>query len=264
MSGGDEEESDKILKLFRYKILLVSNPDGYKYSFSNDPGVRRMQRKNRRIFDNCSDFANPAGDGDGVDLNRNFATGFDKGRPQDYGRFSYDRLKQCSMTYGGEEAFSEPETRAIRDAMTSEVPWFSLAVHGSKGSWTYPYNYKKETGSGINEDDVEAMIEKMYEKFGTRHYWGSGGTVVYESGGTLTDWVFEELGVKRSFIHEVLDTCDKLYHHGMTETEILEQGICLFQPDISDVEEKIAPQAWFGFKELLKLSFLTDCRDSGH
>ena len=96
-----------------------------------------MQRKNRRIFDNCNDFANPAGDGDGVDLNRNFATGFDKGRPQDYGRFSYDRLKQCSMTYGGEEAFSEPETRAIRDHSAPE-----------------PVYHRKNVTKGLSMDSV--------------------------------------------------------------------------------------------------------------
>ena len=94
ISGGDEEESDKVLKLFRYKILLVSNPDGYKYSFSNDPRVRRMQRKNRRIFDNCSDFANPAGDGDGVDLNRNFDFHWG-GKPEEV--CYYARLKKQSI-----------------------------------------------------------------------------------------------------------------------------------------------------------------------
>ena len=49
-------------------------------------------------------FEGHAGWGEGVDLNRNFPVGWEK------------RFGVCDSTYGGEEPFSEPETRALRDA----------------------------------------------------------------------------------------------------------------------------------------------------
>ena len=74
-------------------LVPVLNPDGYEYSRTTD----RMWRKNRR--------KNSGSKCDGVDLNRNFEMGFgtaSSGNP-------------CDDTYRGTEAFSEPESAALRD-----------------------------------------------------------------------------------------------------------------------------------------------------
>ena len=42
--AGEEEE---MFRKFRYRILPVANPDGYKYTFSSNPQIR-VHRKNRR------------------------------------------------------------------------------------------------------------------------------------------------------------------------------------------------------------------------
>ena len=52
-------------------FVVITNPDGYIYSMS-DPS-RRLTRKNRAAI-GC-----PASERDGVDLNRNFGTGFNHG-----------------------------------------------------------------------------------------------------------------------------------------------------------------------------------------
>jgi len=76
-------------------IVPVLNPDGYEYSRSSS--TNRLWRKNRRNN----------GDGTyGVDLNRNY--GYMWGLEGSSGDPS-------SSTYRGPEAFSEPETCALRD-----------------------------------------------------------------------------------------------------------------------------------------------------
>jgi len=78
-------------------IVVVANPDGYEYTQTED----RVWRKNRR----------PGRNGcDGVDLNRNFDSDFGgAGTSAD----------PCDDTYHGTAAFSEPESKAIRDYILS-------------------------------------------------------------------------------------------------------------------------------------------------
>jgi len=35
---------------------------------------------------------------------------------------------------------------------------------------------------------------------------------------------------------------------------------CVFQPDLQTVQDTILPEAWFGFKELVKHSYQQDCQ----
>ncbi|MFW5858709.1 MAG: M14 family zinc carboxypeptidase [Planctomycetota bacterium] len=85
-------------------VVPIANPDGYIYSWADEDN--RGWRKNRR--DN--------GDGSyGVDLNRNW----------DYAWVASDDPDW--YTYPGPEAFSEPETRALRD-LTLSLPDLQAAV----------------------------------------------------------------------------------------------------------------------------------------
>ena len=192
-----------------------------------------------------------------MDLNRNFGVGFNKGQDPDLLE-KLGPMGECSEPWGGQEAFSEPETVAIRDAFSKDVPWLSFSVHGSYGSWTYPYNYKYEDAPHVFElEQVLNQVTRMIEdKFGEWHTYGSGASSIYRSGGTLTDWVYEELGVKWAFVHELLPMpgCQERFPF-----DYADYMICQLQPSVSDAESIIAPQAWFGLKELLKLSLQHDC-----
>ena len=95
---------DNVVVSFRYNFLVVANPDGYNFTFSQDPN-KRTHRKNRRKV-GCQ--TENDGNGDGVDLNRNFPVGFNNN--------SLVQDDHCSKTYPGPNPLSEPETRAIRDA----------------------------------------------------------------------------------------------------------------------------------------------------
>ena len=117
--------------LTRNTLYMVPclNPDGFEYSRRHFS----FWRKNRR--DN--------GDGTfGVDLNRNFSVRFRK---------SSDT---SSNIYGGPEAFSEPETRAIKDFVDSH-PNIAIALdYHSQGNVFFPahkFNHEEEVeGADLN------------------------------------------------------------------------------------------------------------------
>ena len=235
---------DDILKKFRYNFIVVGNPDGYIYSMSD--ASRTLTRKNRAKT-GC-----PFPDKDGVDLNRNFATGFNKG-DDCYGDPKCPfNSSECSITYGGSHPFSEPETRAIRDAMTASVPWLSLSLHGNGNVWSAPYASQLEPAPGVRLEDLKLLTERISQRFGSSYDYGCSSCVLYRGGGTMSDWVYEGLGVNRSYVHELKALCDP--HVAMEDG-----GKCLFQPDINDAYRLILPEAWYGFKELLKISYLKDC-----
>jgi len=235
---------DDVLKKFRYNFIVMGNPDGYIYSMSDVS--RRMTRKNRAKI-GC-----PLSEKDGVDLNRNFATGFNNGDDCYGDPHCPFNSSHCSITYGGAHPFSEPETRTIRDAMTTEVPWLSLSVHGNGNIWSAPYASQLRPASGVHMEDLEVLTERIWEQFGSNYSYGCSSCVMYRGGGTLSDWVYEELAVNRSYVHELKALCD---HYEAMEDE----GKCLFQPSITDAHRLILPEAWYGFKELLKISHHKDC-----
>ena len=148
---------DDFLRRFRYNFIVMANPDGYIYSMS-DPS-RRMTRKNRAKM-GC-----PYSDNDGVDLNRNFGTGFNHG-DDCYGDFDcpFDS-SPCSITYGGPVPFSEPETRAVREAMKAEVPWVSFSVHGNGNVWSAPFAHKVMSAPGVDMEDLETLTHRIWEGF---------------------------------------------------------------------------------------------------
>jgi carboxypeptidase T len=128
-------------------IVPCLNPDGFEYSrlhFS-------FWRKNRR--DN--------GDGHfGVDLNRNFGVRFKK------------QSDVSSVTYGGAEAFSEPETRAMKH-FVEQHPNISIALdYHSQGNVFFPahkFNHEKEI-EGTDLNVLCANMNRAIKKISGREY----------------------------------------------------------------------------------------------
>ena len=234
-------DEHNIVSLLRFNFIVVANPDGYKYSMSSEN--RRMTRKNRhRGF--CSDP-----DHDGVDLNRNFGVGFNLNDCKNLHGSSDDC--ECSDTYAGPSAFSEPESRAIRDAMSQDVPWLFLSVHGNAQAWLYPYAYRSIAAPLVHSNDMQSVVKNIKNRFGTVYNVGfaSGNLYGYimKSGGTLSDWTYEHLNVTRTFVHEL----KRLYKDD-------EDGFDHFQPPLHEVNRDIVPEAWYGFKALIELSYEHD------
>ena len=117
--------------LTRNTLYMVPclNPDGFEYSRRHFS----FWRKNRR--DN--------GDGTfGVDLNRNFSVRFRKS------------TDTSSNIYGGPEAFSEPETRAIKEFVDSHPNITTALDYHSQGNVFFPahkFNHEEEIeGTDLN------------------------------------------------------------------------------------------------------------------
>lgn len=111
---------------FEFHIIPSVNPDGYEYTRIQN----RLWRKNRNP--KKSNFLYRCL---GVDLNRNFKSGPHCGVGTE--------KNPCSDIYCGSNAFSEPETAALRDYLTGikdDVEYY-VAVHSFGLMWMFPYSY---------------------------------------------------------------------------------------------------------------------------
>jgi chitodextrinase len=150
-------------------IVPVLNPDGYEYSRSTN----RSWRKNRRYN---------GGGKYGVDLNRNYGYmwGDDAGSSGDRG----------SGTYRGPEAFSEPETRALRDLCLAH-DFRSMITYHSYGSevactWGYTLDPTPDFCRDRHMADVmETLINNVHNAgYTSPEIYG------YITSGDTTDWTY--------------------------------------------------------------------------
>ncbi|HEV8111902.1 MAG TPA: M14 family metallopeptidase [Planctomycetota bacterium] len=150
------------------------NPDGYEYNRQTNPGGGGMWRKNRR--NNGGTF--------GVDLNRNYSWEWG---PQWAGSSGVPG----DETYRGPSAFSEPETRAIRDFLLAHPAGMSLSAHTYGNLWLYPWGY----------DSVPTPDDLLFQRYGqlatAANAWvyGPPPLVLYIANGVSVDWHYGQVGV---------------------------------------------------------------------
>lgn len=153
-------------------VVPLVNPDGLEYSIYD----YRYWRKNRR--DN--------GDGSfGVDVNRNYgyAWGIDnEGSSPD----------PASDIYRGAAAFSEPESRAVRDLIASKGFQALISFHSYSQDILYPWGYT--TTPTPDDAKLRAMAAAMSAKIqavnGRVYEYGEAGPFLYLTNGELTDWAY--------------------------------------------------------------------------
>jgi hypothetical protein len=116
-------------------IIPCLNPDGFEYSRTHFSFWRKNRRNN--------------GDGTfGVDLNRNFAVRFKK------------QTDTSSNIYGGPAAFSEPETRAVKEFVESHSNITVSLDYHSQGNVFFPahkFNHEAE----IDTTDLNTLCANM-------------------------------------------------------------------------------------------------------
>jgi len=151
-------------------FVVVLNPDGYDYTHTRD----RMWRKNRR--------PGPGGCY-GVDLNRNFDMSFGgQGTSDD----------PCDDTYRGASAFSEPESRAVRDYVLSHKDLKAvITIHAYSQMWFVPYgddNNHYAADYAKLKKVADAGAAALYKRFGTRYDVGTAADLLYPAAGGSDDW----------------------------------------------------------------------------
>lgn len=156
------------------------NVDGYIFNETTYPAGGGQWRKNRR--DN--------GNGKfGVDLNRNY--GYFWG---DFGGSSADPVAE---TYRGPAAFSEPESRMMRDFCLAHDFLFACNAHTSGNYFIYPWSYNDQLADSAFFRYGQLFTRESHFRFGT-----ASQTVGYQVNGCSDDWMYQEKGTY-SFTPEI-------------------------------------------------------------
>jgi carboxypeptidase T len=152
------------------------NPDGYEYNRLTDPNGGGMWRKNRRN-NNDGTF--------GVDLNRNYGH-----------RWGADNVGSSpvttSQTYRGPSAFSEPETRAVRNFCNRHAFRSCLNYHTFANVLIYP-------DIGATDPADSATFIQIARHITTEDNYTNGtclDVLFYTTNGDADDWMYGEKNSK--------------------------------------------------------------------
>ena len=168
-----------VRQLLSARTLLwipVANPDGYAWNERTRPRGGGMKRKN-----GAKCCMPPDTENDGIDLNRNF--GF---------KWAHDNIgsssRGCSEEYRGPSAFSEPETRAIRDVTSRFAVKSILHWHGWGNDVAFPYSY--DWRAPMTNNDL-GMYQEFATEMAAANKYASGRaweSVGYTTNGEADDW----------------------------------------------------------------------------
>lgn len=160
-------------------IVPCVNPDGYVYNQINNPGGGGMQRKNRRNVG--SDMTGQKG----VDLNRNYGVDWADcaGASSACGSNS-----TSNETYWGSAAFSEPETRAIRDLCYERNFVAAFDQHCSGPYYSLPFGRRSYHTMNTPDRHFYTYIPAVMGKHNGHRAGDSYATVKYEVAGGAKDW----------------------------------------------------------------------------
>ncbi len=151
------------------------NPDGHEYCRTDD----RLWRKNRR--------RNPDGSF-GVDPNRNY--GYMWGTLN----VSTSSHVPSDETYVGPHAFSEPETRAVRDLIAHELFRGVITYHSFSLLILYPWGYtSKPITAPADHDQMVELANQMQQLIRGVHdvtYTPQQSSQLYPTAGDTTDWTY--------------------------------------------------------------------------
>jgi murein tripeptide amidase MpaA len=194
-------------------VIPMVNPDGYRYTWTNN----RLWRKNRR---------NNGGGQFGVDLNRNFSKG--------YGLNGGSSGNPGSETYRGTAAFSEPESTAVRNFVQGLqrvggfIDWHS---YSQLILWPWGYTTSAPPDATLYNQIGNTMRTAM-NGFGTTYTQGQTANILYIASGTSNDWAYDARSCPGMAI-ELRDT-------GQFGFELPENQIFVTQDE-----------AWAGFKKFM-------------
>jgi carboxypeptidase T len=175
-------------------VAPMINPDGHEYSRTQD----RLWRKNRR--------RNPDGS-IGVDLNRNYG--------YMWGILDINTSSHVPQdeTYVGPRAFSEPETRAVRDLVARELFTGVLTYHSYSQLILFPWGYTSEPIMDPTDrreiEDLAIEMQKLIHNVHGTMYTAEQASKLYPTAGDLTDWTYGEYDIPSFTIELRPDTQDK-------------------------------------------------------
>lgn len=169
-------------------IVPCLNPDGYVYNQTTNPDGGGFWRKNKRDNNGNGVFNSNA---DGVDLNRNYGH-----------EWAFDDTGSSpspnSDTYRGSEAFSEPETQAMKWFCEQHHFQIALNYHSYSNLLIYPWGFIASyltPDSSLFENYARVMTKENNYTYGT-----GDQTVGYLVNGDSDDWMYGEQITKNKII----------------------------------------------------------------
>jgi carboxypeptidase T len=178
-------------------VAPMVNPDGHEFSRSPET---RLWRKNRRTnFDGSI----------GVDPNRNYG--------YMWGTLNINTSSHVPSdeTYVGPRAFSEPETRAVRNLVASELFRGVITYHSFSQLILYPWGYTSQPIPDASDlSTMTKLAKRMQQLIRGVHgitYTPQQSSQLYLTAGDTTDWTYGEYGIP-SFTIELRP--DSVQHGG--------------------------------------------------
>jgi carboxypeptidase T len=176
----DEPKIARWLSAGEIWVAPMVNPDGHEHCRTRE----RLWRKNRR--------RNPDGS-IGVDPNRNYG--------YMWGTLNVPTSSHVPSdeTYVGPRAFSEPETRAVRDLMARETFRGVITYHSYSQLILYPWGYTdKPVTDPHDRDTMIGLAQQMRDLMKGIHgvvYTAQQSSALYPTAGDTTDWTYGEYGI---------------------------------------------------------------------
>lgn len=144
-------------------VIPMFNVDGNNKMWTQDS----MWRKNTR-------------DDDGVDLNRNYPTGWNS--CDGSSDFPY------AQDYRGTAPASEPETQAMMSFVSSIKPVFNISYHSYSEIVIYPFGCRPQRTP--SEEAVETVGKELAKKIDYKP--GTAWELLYNADGGDIDWMYKE------------------------------------------------------------------------
>ena len=209
-------------------VVPMVNPDGHEFTRTGPEQDSRLWRKNRR---------RNADGSFGVDPNRNY--GYMWG-VLDVPTSSHTPSDE---TYVGPRAFSEPETRAVRDLVATEKFAGVVTYHSFSQLILYPWGYTRDGIADAAErarlsDLARGMADRIHAVHG-KTYTPEQSSELYPTAGDTTDWTYGTYGIP-SFTIE------------LRPQSIEEGGFILPPGQIKPTYEENRPAAFLLIEQLLQ------------
>ncbi|MFK8045876.1 MAG: M14 family zinc carboxypeptidase [Crocinitomicaceae bacterium] len=166
---GTNPEVDHVINETELYFVPMLNPDGYLENETNFPNGGGMHRKNKRNIGT----SNP-----GVDLNRNY----------DYQwNVSGTSPNVNNDTYAGTNAFSEPETQAIKYFCEAHDFSFAMNAHSYGNLLLFPFGWADN--AFVPDNDYFQAFSNHQVIF--NNYNATKASNLYEAAGDSDDWMYD-------------------------------------------------------------------------
>jgi carboxypeptidase T len=179
LTHSEDSEIAPLLAQCEIWVAPMVNPDGHEYSRTTN----RLWRKNRRRNHDGSV---------GVDPNRNYG--------YMWGTLDIDTSSHVPSdeTYVGPRAFSEPETRAVRDLIGRELFQGVITYHSYSQLILYPWGYTDDPLPDPDRDEMAGLAATMSANIKSVHqknYVAQQASELYPTAGDTTDWTYGVYGI---------------------------------------------------------------------